>query len=179
MCLLSRGAMSCETSRMMKQTTLTKNKGLQATLATQVQTSQMHTRAREQKTAPKRAAFQPPSGTRPIEFHLGKEQFEIVEYALGWIKKRANTKVRTVALDYCCLDYLAGAPEKNLLGKVIATPNDGSTQPFHVWPHEDQEQIIRDALEMAHIAIGSDDAGAALTHICATFIACLGTGSRC
>jgi hypothetical protein len=62
---------------------------------------------------------------------------------------------------------------------VIATPNDGSTQPFHVWPHEDQEQIIRDALEMAHIAIGSDDAGAALTHICATFIACLGTGSRC
>jgi len=158
----------------------TNDTSLQDTLTTQILTCQMHMRAHGQKNAaPERAAFQPPPGTRPIEFQLGNEQWEIVESALGWIKKRANTKVRTVALDYCCLDYLAGAPEKNLLGKVIATPADGSTQPFHVWPHEDQEKIIRCALEMAHIAISSGDAGAALTHICATFIAYLGTNSRC
>ncbi len=110
--------------------------------------------------------FRPPFGTRERLIQVRWDQLPLVYRCLGGIRKSTGTQFWTVALELACLDYLSGPSASQ---DVIVVPADGETRPFRFCPHEDQEEIIDLALEIAKETIGTGDDGAALVHICMTF----------
>ena len=111
--------------------------------------------------------FQQPSGTRQVVIPIGREQSKIVYRCLGRAKKQGETRYLTVALFYVCLHYSGNPPTRDVL--FMTTPTK-PTRRFRYCPHEDQDELITMTLETAKEAIGMEDPGAALTHICAWFL---------
>ena len=100
---------------------------------------------------------------------LTRSQGKVVYRTLGWIKKHTGTRSWTVALEWCGADYASTYHSGDPVPATV--PSEGPTRPFHYRPYPDQVEVIDEALALARDAVGLDDEGAALAHVCAVFAA--------
>lgn len=124
----------------------------------------------EMKGTQGETADAPLESTQLTEIEIGRTQRKLIYRCLGRIKKSSETACWTVALERCCYHYLAVHPGLLAAPKPIPTPTGDPTPPFRYRPHADQKEIIDLALGRAKEAIGIDDDGAALAHICLIFM---------
>ncbi len=94
---------------------------------------------------------------------------ELIYRALGRMKQLSRTDFQTVALDWLCAEYLSGVGMVPPTGLLPYLPGE-RTRAIRFYPHRDQAETIRLAIETAMELTGAPDKTAALVEISLTFL---------
>ena len=108
-------------------------------------------------------AFAAPVGTIERSYLLTSWERRLAFRVVARIGRESGSTVRTVNLEYACLEY-GGGPDGEPHPETLCPPAERNF-PFRVYPHEDQAEVIDMALSKAKAAIGVDDDAAAFVHV--------------